>query len=136
MAISPDGSVLMVAEPGAARLSRFRVTPDGLADRDLVPLEKAPGAAYVTPDGICLDASGAVWAADPMGGRVIRVLHHGVAQELPIAGTHPLACVLGGVDRRTLFVCTGEQVSKPNRTPDATGTVVTFDVDVPGAGVP
>ena len=136
MAISPDGSVLMVAEPGAARISRFRITPDGLTDRALLPLEKAPGAAYVTPDGICLDSSGAVWAADPMGGRVIRVLHHGIEQELPIPGTHPLACVLGGRDRRTLFVCTGKQVSKPTRTPDATGTVVTFEVDVPGAGTP
>ena len=136
MAISPDGSVLMVAEPGAARISRFRITPDGLTDRDLLPLEKAPGAAHVTPDGICLDASGAVWAADPMGGRVVRALHHGIDHELPIADTHPLACVLGGPDRRTLFVCTGQQVSKPTRTPDATGTIVTFEVDVPGAGTP
>jgi sugar lactone lactonase YvrE len=136
MAISPDGTVLIVAEPGAARLSRFRISADGVADRDLLPLERAPGAAYVTPDGICLDAAGAIWAADPMGGRVIRVLHDGIDRELPIPGTHPLACVLGGPDRTTLFVCTSEQISKPTRTPEATGRIVTFEVDVPGAGLP
>jgi sugar lactone lactonase YvrE len=136
MAITPDGMTLVVAEPGAARLSHFRITLDGLADRVVVPLEKAPGAAYVTPDGICVDVEGAVWAADPMGGRVIRVLDGRIERELPIAGTHPLACVLGGDDRRTLFVCTGEQVSKPTRTPEATGRVVTFEVDAPGAGIP
>lgn len=136
MAITPDGATLVVAEPGGARLSRFRITPDGLANRELVPLEKSPAAPYVTPDGICLDAEGAVWAADPMGGRVIRVLDRRIEREVAIGATHPLACVLGGPERRTLFVCTGEQVSKPTRTAEATGRIVTLEVDVPGAGIP
>ena len=49
---------------------------------------------------------------------------------------HPLACVLGGPDRRTLFVCVGGQRLKPTRTPEPTGRVLTFEADVPGEGRP
>jgi sugar lactone lactonase YvrE len=138
MALSGDGSMLVVAEPAGGRLSRFAVTPDGdLVERALVPLEKAPGAEWVTPDGICLDAEGAVWAADPMGQRVIRVVDDGeIERVIAFDDGHPLACALGGPDRRTLFIAVGAVTSKRDRPSQPRGRLLTMKVDVPGDGRP
>ncbi|HVM66019.1 MAG TPA: SMP-30/gluconolactonase/LRE family protein [Acidimicrobiales bacterium] len=138
MALTDDGRVLVVAEPGGGRLSRFTVTADGgLTDRRLVPLPKAAGADHVTPDGICLDATGAVWAADPMGRRVIRVLPDGtVTHAVPVSPGYPLACVLGGADRRTLFIAIGAATRPQDRPAEPGGRLVALAADVPGAGRP
>ena len=138
IALAADGLTLVVAESAGGRLSRFTVTADGdLIDRELIPLPKAAGAAHVTPDGICLDADGAVWAADPIGRRVIRVLSDGeLGRVIPIEDGHPLACVLGGPDRRTLFIAIGAATSKNDRPPEPRGRLVAMDVDVPGSGQP
>ena len=138
MAITDDGSTLFVAEPAGGRLSRFSVTGDGaLRDRHLVPLEKAVGAEYVTPDGICLDTDGAVWAADPLGRRVIRVLSDGTIERVaPVDDGYPLACVLGGPERRTLFIAVGAATSKRDRPAQPQGRLLATTVDVPGTGRP
>jgi sugar lactone lactonase YvrE len=138
MALTGDGRTLVVAEPAGGRLSRFRVAPDGaLSDRVLVPLERAADADYVTPDGICLDADGAVWAADPMGRRVIRVLEDGeIEQVIEFDEGYPLACLLGGPARTTLFVAVGAATSKRDRPPQPKGRLVATTVDVPGDGRP
>lgn len=136
IALTEDGSTLVVAEPGAGRISRFRVVDGELTDREQLPLEKADGADFVTPDGICLDEDGGIWAADPLGHRVIHVQDGVIDRVLPVPDLAPLACVLGGPERRTLFVCASGQHHKPTRTPDATGRVLTFEADVPGRGTP
>jgi len=138
IALSADGRTIVVAEPAGGRLSRFTVTDAGeLTDRQLVPLPRAEGAAHVTPDGICLDADGAVWAADPIGRRVIRVLPDGtVDRVLPFDDGHPLACVLGGHDRRTLFIAIGAATTKHDRPVEPGGRLVALEVEVAGAGRP
>ncbi len=134
--VAVRGDELVVAEPGAGRISRFTITDGGVADRRLVPLPVAPGAAHVTPDGLCLDADGGIWTADPLGHRVLHLSGDEVDREIPVPDAHPLACVLGGADRRTLFVCVSGQHHKPTRTPEPTGRVLTFEADVPGEGTP
>lgn len=137
IALTADGTRLVVAEPGAGRISRFAVTPGGLTDRTTVALPLAAGAAHVTPDGLCLDAAGGTWVADPMGGRVLHLDAAGtVDRDLAVPGGHPLACVLGGHDRRTLFICVGGHTVKPTRPPEPTGRVLTLEADVPGEGTP
>jgi sugar lactone lactonase YvrE len=138
LALSADGRTLVVAEPAGGRLSRFTVRSDGgLEDRQLVPLPKAPGAAFVTPDGICLDAEGAVWAADPLGSRVMRVLRDGTLERVvDVDVGHPLDCVLGGDGRRTLYIAVGAATTKADRPPEAGGCLLAVEVDVPGAGRP
>ncbi len=138
MALTRDGTTLVVAEPAGGRLSRFTVASGGeLRDRILFPLEKAAGADYVTPDGICLDAEGAVWAADPMGRRVIRVLGDGeIERVVAVDDGYPLACVLGGSHRRTLFIAVGAATSKRDRPADPQGRLLATTVDVPGDGRP
>jgi sugar lactone lactonase YvrE len=138
IALSADGRTLYVAEPGGSRISRFTVARDGsLGDREVFA-EIAPvaGQQYAPPDGICLDAAGAVWAAEPIGKRILRIEAGGrVTSEITFA-QHPLAVALGGPDRRTLFVCCSEQISKPHRAPQPQGTIRTLAVTVPGSGRP
>jgi sugar lactone lactonase YvrE len=130
--ITPDGRTLIVAETFASRLTAFDVAADGtLSNRRL--FARIEGCL---PDGICLDAERAVWVADARGNRVIRVLADGRVDRT--IGTGPraaFACMLGGSDRRTLFVCTNSG-SGPAMADKTDGRIETFPVDVPGAGWP
>ena len=66
----------------------------------------AEGLPISPPDGICLDSEGAVWSADPIAKRLIRVLPGGeVTQTVEFDGKVVVAAVLGGADRRTLLAC-------------------------------
>src|SRR5262245_45429069 len=131
--ITPDGATLLVGESTAARISAFDIAADGTLSnrRTWAKLEGA------TVDGMCLDAEGMIWAACPFTGRVLRIREGGdVVDE--VKGTHPgaFACMLGGADRTTLFVCTA-----PTHVPDEAraahgGRIEAVDVDVPGAGRP
>jgi len=138
IALSADGRRLFVAEPGGSRISRFTVARDGSLSERVVFAQLAPVAdqQYAPPDGICLDVAGAIWAAEPVGKRVLRIEPDGQATTEIACEQHPLAVALGGSDRRTLFVCCSEQISKPHRTPQPTGTLCTLDVAVPGSGRP
>lgn len=130
--ITPDGRTLIVGETFAARLTAFDVGVDGtLSKRRLFA---AIDGCF--PDGICLDAEGAVWVADPRGNRVVRVLEGGrVAQTISTDPRGSYACMLGGADRRTLYVCTNSG-SGPAMAEKTDGRIEAIAVDVPGAGLP
>ncbi len=131
--ITPDGKTLIVAESFVARLTAFDVAPDGsLSNRRVwARLEKA-----VVPDGICLDAEGAIWVASPVGAEVLRVHEGGrVSERIPVA-TQAFACMLGGHDRRTLFICTTEESHPEQSRAKRKGRIERVRVDVPGAGLP
>ena len=133
VAVDDDGKSLIVAESAAARLSLSSVRHGLLSDREQVPLTPAAHMPFVAPDGICLVAAGGVRAGDPLARRVIHLSEDMIDQEVPLED-FPLACVLGGEDRRTLFVCTNKVWSKHDRQPNPTGSVVSIRSDVPGAG--
>ena len=130
--ITPDGRTLVVAETLAHRLTAFDIAADGaLSGRRLFA---ALDGCF--PDGICLDADGAVWVADARSPRVVRVGADGrVLRTLTTGQTGAFACMLGGPDRRTLFVLTntGSGPAMANKTD---GRIETYRVDVPGAGLP
>lgn len=141
--LTDDGRTLIVAESGGSRLTAFDVGADGsLSGRrtyaDLVPSATGrPGVTVAPPDGICLDAEGAVWVADPIGARVFRVREGGeVTDEHVFADVIPVACVLGGADRRTLLVCVAADWKRDVVRQRATGRIDAFSVAVPGAGRP
>ncbi len=132
-AITPDGRTLLVGESMGRRISAFDIAADGSLSNQRV-WAQLHGA---TVDGMCLDAEGAVWTACPGTGRCLRVVEGGdVVDE--VKGTHPgaYACMLGGPDRRTLYLCTA-----PSHVPEETraahqGRIEAVTVDVPGAGLP
>lgn len=139
MALTADGRTLVVAESRASRISAFTVHRDGtLGDRRLLAqIAPVPGHDDAPPDGICLDADGAVWMAEPAGRRVLRVLDGGtVTEAFCIDGQAPLACVLAGEDRRTLCVASADVYARDEAIAQLTGRISTVRVEVPGAGRP
>ncbi len=134
MVLAPDGRTLIVAESYGQRLTAFDVDDDGLLARRRV---WAQFEGRVGPDGICLDGEGAVWLASPVSREVLRVREGGqVTHRLPTSD-QALACMLGGDDRRTLFVCTGRVMVTPEQSRQAlSGRIYAARVEVPGAGRP
>jgi sugar lactone lactonase YvrE len=133
MVITPDGEELIVAETWAGRLTRFRIGPGGsISDR--AEFARVRGVA---PDGICLDAEGAVWVASPSTGEAIRVAAGGAVLERVASGEAGVyACMLGGPDRRTLFICTATTVNYEQALERRSGKILSVRVEVPGAGLP
>jgi len=132
MVITPDGKTLIVGETFANRLTAFDICTDGmLANRRV--FAETPGCF---PDGICLDAEGAVWVTNPQGDSVLRVFEGGrVAQKISTGERRSFACMLGGADQRTLFVLTNTG-SGPAIAEKKTGCIEIVQVDVAGAGLP
>jgi sugar lactone lactonase YvrE len=133
MAITPDGKTLIVAETFAAQLTAFEIQPDGaLANRRVfAPLDG------LLPDGICLDEEGAVWVACPGGNRLVRVREGGkVAGNIPLPDRDSYACMLGGRDRRDLYICTARHHLPEHTKEMRAGRIEVVRVPVPGAGLP
>jgi sugar lactone lactonase YvrE len=130
--ITPDGGTLIVAETYARRLTAFTITQDGSLTGRRV-WAKLQGA---TADGICLDAEGAIWAASPVSSEVVRVREGGeITHRIPVE-TQGIACMLGGEDRRTLFILSAPLVAAEEGRKLKRGRIETARVDVPGAGLP
>lgn len=136
MVITPDGQTLIVAESYGACLTAFNIEADGSLSHRRAWAQFDDTLSFAegrfTPDGISLDAEGAVWVACP--GEVLRI-HEGarVVDRVPV-DDFPLACMLGGPDRRTLFI-----LITTDRNPaddSASGRIETIEVDVPAAGRP
>jgi sugar lactone lactonase YvrE len=140
MVITPDGQTLIVAESHAARLTAFHIEPDGsLSQRrtwaqfeDFGNYGATPG--QITPDGICLDAEGAVWIASPNTREVLRVQEGAQITDRLALAAIPVACMLGGEGRRILFIASTESQDPNDRT--ARGFIETIQVAVAGAGLP
>jgi sugar lactone lactonase YvrE len=139
MVITPDNRTLIISESFAGRLTEFDIDPDGgLSGRRVF-------AEGLGPDGICMDAEGAVWTGGG-GFSAARVAPGGkVRQRVGLADNRaPFALMLGGPDRRTLFILTAEwrladgAVENLDRLANGprTGEILALPVDVPGAGRP
>jgi sugar lactone lactonase YvrE len=133
-AITGDGSRLVVAE---TRLHRISVHGIGAGGRlgPRADLAHLPSGTWA--DGLCVDAEDAVWVADPKGGGVFRILSDGTVDErLDFGADSPVACVLGGPQRRTLYVTAAPVRPMREALTDPRGRVLAIEVDVPGAGTP
>jgi sugar lactone lactonase YvrE len=133
MAVTPDGSALIVAESYANRLTAFDIALDGdLSNRRIWAYRD--GAA---PDGICVDAERAVWYADVPNKQCVRIREGGDVLQIVDLDRGCFACMLGGADRSTLFMVAAEWRGPANMFHGPpSGQVVTATVTVPGAGWP
>ena len=131
--ITPDGKTLIVAETFGSRLTAFVIEEDGSLSNRRIWAE-IQGAF---PDGICLDAEGGIWVASPSGKvGVMRVCEGGEITHYIDVATHAYACMLGGPQRKTLFMLTAETINPDGARAKSSGRIEMVQVDVPGAGLP
>lgn len=130
--ITPDGKTLVVGETRGNCLTAWNIATDGSLSKHRVWADL--GANF--PDGICLDAEGAIWVADPRLKETIRVREGGmVTHRISTGELGSYACMLGGDDRKTLYICTAPG-SGPGAAEARSGRVEYCRVDVPGSGLP
>jgi sugar lactone lactonase YvrE len=137
--LTPEEKTLYVGESSRGRITAFDVAADGTlsGQRIFADLPPAEGQRISPPDGICLDSEGAVWSADPIAKRLIRVLAGGqVVQTVEFDGATVVAAALGGSDRRTLLACVTDDWRREGATTRRKAKIVAVPVEVAGAGKP
>jgi sugar lactone lactonase YvrE len=130
--ITPDGATLVVGESFGARLTAFDVDADGALSDRRVWAEMPEGAV---PDGICLDAEGAIWVASPTSNECLRIREGGEVTDRVALDRGAFACMLGDDDRRTLYICSARD-SDPAQSEARTARIERVRVETPGAGLP
>lgn len=146
--LTPDGKTLIVCETMGNRISAFDVHADGTLGprRDWAVFGERPtatdvpgvlGSLKAAPDGAVLDAEGAVWFADAVGNRAVRMAPGGkILDSISTGNMGCFALTLGGPDRRTLFLCVAPDFHEAARSAQREAAIWTTQVDVPGAGTP
>jgi sugar lactone lactonase YvrE len=131
MAVTPDNGTLIVAESYGKRLTAFDIASDGSLSGRRIWAEVDDH-----PDGICLDAEGAVWYGDVGNQRCVRVGEGGEVLQVIDLDRGCFACVFGGPDRRTLFMTVNEWRGADGMGGTREGQVLAVKADVPGTGWP
>lgn len=128
IAVTPDNGTLIVAESYGHRLTAFDIDAGGgLSNRRVwADLDGA------FPDGICLDADGAVWYAEVPGQRCVRVREGGEVLQAVSFDQGAFACILGGPEGTTLFVTTAPWPPDGSRT----GRVESVEAPARAVGYP
>jgi sugar lactone lactonase YvrE len=133
MVVTPDNSTLIVAESYGKKLTAFDIGADGSLSNQRVWADLQDGV----PDGICLDADNAVWYGDVPNKRCVRVREGGEVLQTIDLDRGCFACMLGGVDRRTLFLIATEWRGAESMADGSrTGQVLTVEAPARGVGWP
>jgi sugar lactone lactonase YvrE len=132
MVITQDNSTFIVAETLGHRLTAFEIENDGSLKNRRV---WAQFEDEVKPDGICLDRDGAIWVAGT-GPRALHVREGGEI-DYQITTRQPVfATMLGGPERRHLFMCTSASHDPVMTRRVSSATIDIAEVDTPGSGIP
>ncbi|AOY92364.1 gluconolactonase [Cupriavidus sp. USMAA2-4] len=146
--ITPDGRTLIVNETFGNRVSAFDILPGGNLGprRDWASFGAMPdsddigtlmAAASIAPDGGALDAEGAVWVADAIGKRIVRVQQGGrILEQIDTGEQGIFAAALGGPRGTTLFMAAAPNFAEHERRATRLGQILMAEVDVPHAGLP
>jgi sugar lactone lactonase YvrE len=146
----PNGSaitrdnVLLVVETWGNRVTAFDLTDAGeLVNRRVwaefgpLPTERGVveslGQLAVAGDGACLDAEGALWIADAIGDRLIRVVEGGTITDEIRPGSPVYACALGGASGTTLFACAAPDFHEGPRKAATEARMLATRVTVPAS---
>ena len=133
MAVTPDNSTLIVAESYGQKLTAFQIAADGSLAQPQVWADLGDGV----PDGICLDAEGAVWYADVPNKQCVRVRRGGAVLQTIQLDRGCFSCALGGTDRTTLFMVATHWGGTERMTDKSrTGQLRTTRAPAPGVGWP
>jgi sugar lactone lactonase YvrE len=131
--ITPDGSTLIVGESWGARLTAFDIQEDGSLTNRRVWASQPDGAL---PDGICLDDAGGIWSASPSTNECLRQLEGGEITHRVVVDQGAFACMLGGEDDRTLFICTSGSSDPDDCRSQKSGRIETWRAPYARAGWP
>lgn len=131
--IKDDGRTLVISESWAGRLSAFDIAADGsLSNRRVYA-----NLGERIPDGICLDAAGAIWVSSFNTGEFLRVFDGGEITDVVECGDRrAVACQLGGHDGKTLFCLTYDGQIEDLHQQKAAGAIETVRVAVGSGGSP
>ena len=130
--ITPDGRTLILGETLAGCLTAFDIAADGTLSNRRIWASTSPRI----PDGIALDAEGAIWFANPTAPECVRIAEGGQVLEV-IETSHPCyACMLGGADGRTLFMFTASSSNAHQAAALPSGAILIATVDSSHAGLP
>ena len=127
--VTPDQSTLIVAETFGARLTAFSLDGAGGATDRRTWADLGSGV----PDGIALDAEGAIWYADPVANACVRVREGGEVLDRVATQEPCFACALGGPDGTTLFLLTSGGTDHVRNREERRGRISTIEVAVPAA---
>ena len=130
--ITPDGRTLIIGETLGSALTAFDIGADGALSNRRLWASTAPRV----PDGIALDAEGAIWIANPIAPECVRIAQGGEVLDIVETGQPCYACMLGGDDGKTLFMLTAKTSIAHEAADSPSGQLVIATVDVPHAGLP
>ncbi len=130
--ITPDGTTLIIGETMAFRLSAFDINPDGTLSNRRIWAQ----LDFVATDGMCLDADGQIWVANAITNQCLRVREGGEITATLTTSQTAFACMLGGDDRRTLYVMTAPSSNRFEIASERLGTIEIARVATPGVGRP
>ena len=154
--ITPDGKKMILGETYAGRLTSFNINDDkSLSNRkvwaQMMPLPiyyiskvrrlfgaRAKESSYKVrvPDGICLDEQMGIWVASPTSTEVFRIEEGGKVTDSIKTPDRAFACMLGGTDRKTLFISTAQESTPEVASNNKYGKIYTTRVNISGAGWP
>jgi sugar lactone lactonase YvrE len=132
MAVTPDGARLLVSETAGDRITEFAIGDGGALG------VRRTFADVAGPDGLCLDAEGAVWVGSYQASEFLRV-RDGGAVTARVRVPRPrwsVAPMLGGADRRTLYMLSADTDRERMAKGVSTGYLEAVEVEVPGVGSP
>lgn len=133
MAITPDNATLIVAESYGQKLTAFQIAVDGSLSRPRVWADLGDGV----PDGICLDAEGAIWYADVPNKQCVRIREGGQVLQTIRLDRGCFSCALGGTNRTTLFMAATQwRGAEPVAGRSPAGQLLTVQAPTAGAGWP
>jgi sugar lactone lactonase YvrE len=133
MVITPDGGTLIVAESIGRRLTAYDIDSDGGLSGRRIFADGLDGP----PDGIALDEAGGVWTSMTLAHQFVRIVEGGaVTDRIDIGDGAAIACMLGGPDRRTLFLVSSSDAYPQRLVGTRRSCVETIRVEIPGAGFP
>jgi len=133
IAVSADGHSLFVAETEAGCISSFSIGADG----SLTGRARFGNLGAGSPDGICLDASGAVWVSLFEDGAFVRIGRDGrLLDRVAAPGPRAVACVLGGPKHDLLLCVSANTTASDLRAGRSTSRIDAVVAPSPGAGVP
>jgi len=130
--ITPDAGTLIVGETMANRLTAFDIAPDGTLSNRRVWAQ----FDFVATDGMCLDAEGQIWLANAVSKTCLRVKEGGEVTASVTCTQNAYACMLGGEDRRNLYVMTAPTSDRFKIAEVTRGRIEMVRVETPGAGLP